>query len=135
MPRPAARGRRAIAVDGKSLRGSRTTDAAARHVMAAYDQVSSVVLADTGVDGKTNEIPRCQPLLDQIGDLRDTVITADALHYQRERVSYLAERSAHWILTIKGNQPHLHQQLTELPARQVHGRAGFPLLRPRILLG
>jgi predicted transposase YbfD/YdcC len=47
------------------------------------------------VDGKTNEITRFGPLLDQIGDLRDTVITADALHCQREHVTYLAERGAH----------------------------------------
>ena len=112
-------GRRAIAVDGKSLRGSRTTDTAARHVMAACDQASSVVLASTDVDGKTNEITRFQPLLDQIGDLRDTVITADALHCQREHVTYLTERGAHWILTVKGNQPHLHQQLAALPWRAV----------------
>ncbi|WP_433386940.1 hypothetical protein [Micromonospora sp. KLBMP9576] len=36
--------RRAIAVDGKTLRGSRTTDNAARHVMAACDQAVGVVL-------------------------------------------------------------------------------------------
>ena len=115
----AATDRRVIAVDGKTLRGSRTSDAAARHVMAACDQVSSVVLADTDVDGKTNEITRFQPLLDQIGDLRDAVITADALHCQREHVTYLAERGAHWILTVKGNQPHLHQQLAALPWRAI----------------
>lgn len=40
--------------------------------MAAYDQVTAVVLADTDVDGKTNEITRFRPLLDHIGDLRDT---------------------------------------------------------------
>jgi predicted transposase YbfD/YdcC len=112
-------GWRAIAVDGKSLRGSRTTDTAARHVMAACDQANSVVLASTDVDGHTNEITRFQPLLDQIGDLRDTVITADALHCQREHVTYLAERGANWILTVKGNQPHLHQQLAALPWRAV----------------
>ena len=111
--------RQAIAVDGKTLRGSRTTDTAARHVMAACDQASGVVLADTDVDGKTNEITRFQPLLDQIGDLRDTVITADALHCQREHVTYLAERGAHWILTVKGNQPTLHHQLACLPWRAV----------------
>ena len=110
-----ATGQRAIAVDGKTLRGSRIGGTAARHVMAACDQVTGVVLADTDVDGKTNEITRFQPLLDQIGDLRDTVITADALHCQREHVTYLAERGAHWILTVKGNQPHLHQQLAALP--------------------
>ncbi|WP_320064842.1 ISAs1 family transposase [Micromonospora sp. RTGN7] len=112
-------GRRAIAVDGKTLRGSRTTDTAARHVMAACDQASGVVLADTDVDGKTNEITRFAPLLDQIGDLRDAVITADALHCQRDHVTYLAERGAHWILTVKGNQPNLHAQLTALPWRAV----------------
>jgi hypothetical protein len=96
--------RQAIAVDGKTLRGSRTTDTPARHVMAACDQASGVVLADTDVDGKTNEITRFQPLLDQLSDLRDTVITADAMHCQREHIAYLAERGAHWILTVKGNQ-------------------------------
>src|SRR4051812_22870572 len=63
----------------------------------AADQQSGVVLASTDVDGKTNEITRFAPLLDQIGDLRGVVVTADALHCQREHVVYLAERGAHWI--------------------------------------
>ncbi|MDT0528620.1 ISAs1 family transposase [Micromonospora sp. DSM 115977] len=105
----------AIAVDGKTLRGSRTTDTPARHVMTACDQATGVVLASIDVDGKTNEITRFAPLLDHISDLRDTVITADALHCQREHVTYLVERGAHWNLTVKGNQPHLHTQLTALP--------------------
>lgn len=111
--------RQAIAVDGKTLRGSRTIDTSARHVLAACDQATGVVLASTDVDGKTNEITRFTPLLDQISDLRDTVITADALHCQRDHVTYLAERGAHWILTVKANQPHLHAQLTALPWRAV----------------
>ena len=111
--------RTAIAVDGKTLRGSRTTDTTARHVLAACDQDTSVVLASTDVDGHTNEITRFKPLLDQIGDLRDTVITVDALHCQRDHVTYLAERGADWILTVKGNQPTLHQQLAGLPWRAV----------------
>ncbi|WP_018908506.1 ISAs1 family transposase [Salinispora arenicola] len=111
--------RRAIAVDGKTLRGSRTTDTAARHVLAACDQATGVVLASTDVDGKTNEITRFAPLLDQIGDLHDTVITADALHCQRDHVAYLAERGAHWILTVKANQPSLHAQLAGLPWQAV----------------
>ncbi|MEU9828911.1 ISAs1 family transposase [Micromonospora chersina] len=78
-----------------------------------------MILASTDVDGKTNEITRFQPLRDQIGDLRDTVITADALHCRREHVGYPAERGAHWILTVKGNQPSLHSQLAGLPWRAV----------------
>jgi predicted transposase YbfD/YdcC len=112
-------GKRAIAVDGKTLRGSRSSDTTARHTIAACDQDTGVVLASTDVDGHTNEITRFGPLLDQIGDLRDTVITVDALHCQRDHVAYLAERGAHWILTVKANQPTLHQQLAALPWRAV----------------
>jgi predicted transposase YbfD/YdcC len=112
-------GRRAIAVDGKTLRGFRTTGTAADLVMAACDQATGVVLASTDVDGKTNEITRFAPLLDQISDLREIVITADAMHCQRHHVTYLAERGAHWILTVKGNQRYLHKQLAGLPWKAV----------------
>jgi len=46
-------------------------------------------------------------------------VTADALHCQRDHVAYLTERGAHWILTVKGNQPALHAQLAALPWRAV----------------
>ena len=119
IPAPAAGAKPAIAVDGKTIRGSRTSDTVARHVLAACDQVTGVVLASTDVDTKTNEITRFGPLLDQICDLRGTVVTADALHCQRDHVLYLAERGAHWILTVKENQPSLHRQLAALPWRAV----------------
>lgn len=113
-PTPAA-SRPAIAVDGKTIRGSRSRDSAARHVLAAADQYTGIVLASTDVDTKTNEITRFAVLLDQLDDLRDVVVTADALHCQRDHVAYLASRGAHWILTVKANQPGLHQQLAGLP--------------------
>jgi hypothetical protein len=80
IPAPAPGSRRAIAVEGKTLRGSRTRDTTARHVLAAADHDTGVVLASTDVDTKTNEITRFADLLDQINDLRDVVVTADALH-------------------------------------------------------
>jgi len=119
VPAPEPGSRQAVAVDGKTLRGSRTGTAAARHVLAAADQGTGIVLASTDVNGKTNEITRFAALLDLISDLRDTVITADALHCQRDHVAYLAERGAHWILTVKENQPSLHAQLAALPWRAV----------------
>jgi predicted transposase YbfD/YdcC len=119
IPPAAHGGRRAVAVDGKTLRGSRTRDSPARHVLAAADHDTGVVLASTDVDTKTNEITRFAALLDHIPDLRGIVVTADALHCQREHVAYLAGRGAHWILTVKGNQPGLHQQLAGLPWRLV----------------
>ncbi|MCZ7421106.1 ISAs1 family transposase [Verrucosispora sp. WMMA2121] len=116
---PATGTRRAIAVDGKSIRGSRAAHSTARHVLAACDQATGAILASTDVNGKTNETTCFQPLLDQIDDLTGVVVTADALHCQREHVAYLAQRGANWILTVKGNQPHLHAQLAALPWRAV----------------
>jgi predicted transposase YbfD/YdcC len=52
-------------------------------------------------------------------NLTGVVITADALHTQREHVEYLHARGAHWVLSVKGNQPRLRRQLAELPWRQV----------------
>jgi predicted transposase YbfD/YdcC len=80
---------------------------------------AGVVRASIDVGVKTNEITRFAPLLDQIGDLRNTIITVDALHCQRKHATYLAERGADWILTVKANQPTLHQQLAALPWRAV----------------
>lgn len=115
VPPPPPGSRQAIAVDGKTLRGSRTPNHHARHVLAAADQHTGIVLASTDVDAKTNEITRFAALLDQISDLRGVVVSADALHCQREHATYLTRRGAHFVLTVKGNQPGLHHQLATLP--------------------
>ena len=142
---PAGR-RRVLAVDGKTLRGSRHVDRGGaevpgRHLLAVIDQHNRVVLGQTAVDGKTSEINRFTPLLDTLTgiDLAGVVITADALHCQREHVAELHARGAHWVLTVKGNQPRLRRQLAQLPWRQVgeghrsaetgHGRREIRVLK------
>lgn len=107
------------AVDGKTLRGSGDADTPARHVLAAVEHTTGAVLAQTDVEETTNEITRFVPLLEQVGDLRGVVVTADALHCQRDHVTYLAKRGAHWVLTVKRNQPTLYAQLAALPWRAV----------------
>ena len=48
------------------------------------------------------------------------VITADALHAQRSHADYLVlQRRAHYLLTVKGNQPSLLHQLKSLPWKDV----------------
>jgi predicted transposase YbfD/YdcC len=77
-----------------------------------------VVLGQVEVGAKTNEIPLFTALLDRI-EITGAVITADALHAQREHARYLARRGAHYVITVKGNQPGLHAQLAALPWREV----------------
>jgi predicted transposase YbfD/YdcC len=122
-------GRRALAVDGKALRGTRhaSADGQAVHLLAVADQATSAVLGQVSVDGKTNEITQFKPLLEDM-DLTGAVVTADALHTQREHAEFLvAEKNAHYILIVKDNQPGLRAQIKRLPWRQVpagHTQAG-----------
>jgi predicted transposase YbfD/YdcC len=112
-------GRRVIAVDGKTVRGARSGDGTAPHLLACLDHGSGVVLAQAAVDGKTNEITMFTALLDQAGDLAGVLVTADALHAQREHATWLAGRGAHYLVTVKGNQPGLLRQLRSLPWKDV----------------
>lgn len=78
--------------------------------------------ASREIAAKTNEIPELPRLLDQLddADVTGAVFTMDALHAQRESARYLVEqRNAHYLLTIKDNQPTLAAQLRALPWRQV----------------
>ena len=115
-PQPGAR--RVIAVDGKTLRGSGHGGQDSRHLLAALDHAHGVVLGQVGVGAKTNEIPLFTSLLDRI-EITGAVITADALHAQRDHATYLAGRGAHYLLIVKRNQPGLHAQLAALPWRDV----------------
>ena len=97
------RARRALAVDGKAVRGTRhaSSDGQAVHLLAVIDQQASAVLGQVGVDGKTNEITRFAPLLEEL-DLAGCVITADALHTQREHAEFLVtSKHAHYILVVE----------------------------------
>jgi predicted transposase YbfD/YdcC len=80
------------------------------------------VTAAREISAKSNEIPAFAPLLADIDDehLRGAVVTMDALHAQRDHAAYLVEqRHAHYLVTVKGNQPNLSKQLRALPWDQV----------------
>ena len=89
------------------------------HLLAEMDHTTGAVLAQAHVEATTNEIARFRPLLQRL-DLTDTVVTADALHTQREHADWLVTaKHADYILLVKANQPALHQQLKALPWREV----------------
>jgi predicted transposase YbfD/YdcC len=103
----------AIAVDGKTLRGTCDETGQGVHLLAAMTHDDGIVVSQREVDGKTNEITCFQPLLDSV-DLAGVVVTADAIHTQRSHASYLVERGADYLLIVKANQPNLFTQLDSL---------------------
>src|ERR1035438_8848913 len=64
-----------LAVEGKTLRGARTSQGPAPHLLACLDHGSGVVCPQIAVDGKTNGITMLADLPGQITDLNGAVRT------------------------------------------------------------
>ena len=102
-----------IALDGKTLRGSRDAGRA-RQLVAALGHHSSVVVNQVEVADKTSEIHAVQPLLDPL-PLAGRVVTADALHTHEQTARYLVQdKQAHYLFTVKDNQPTLKADIASL---------------------
>ncbi|NBE98103.1 MULTISPECIES: ISAs1 family transposase [unclassified Nonomuraea] len=106
-----------LAVDGKTLRGSRTPNGTAVHLLAATRHDTQTVVAQRQIEAKSNEIPTFTPLLSRL-DLTHMVITADALHTQHEHARHLIAAGGHYLFIVKGNQPTLQRRLKALPWRE-----------------
>jgi predicted transposase YbfD/YdcC len=113
------RRRRAVAVDGKTLRGANRDNGRQVHLLAAMDHATHAVLAQRQVDGAPGEVPGFQPLLAGL-DLAGTVVTADALQTHRDAAEFLVvAKQAHDLFTVKANQPTLLDRCARLAWHRV----------------
>ena len=119
-----------VAIDGKTLRGSFDTAAEqnALHLVSAWATQARLVLGQVAVDQKSNEITAI-PLLLELLDVRGCIVTIDAMGCQKEIAAALRAQEADYVLTLKDNQPTLHQAVHE--AFIAHADADFtdPTLR------
>jgi hypothetical protein len=83
--------RRAIAVDGKTLRRAKR-EGRQVHLLAAMEHATHRVLAQREVGGAPGEVPGFQPLLAHL-DLAGAVVTADALQTHAEAAEFLSPAS------------------------------------------
>lgn len=95
-----------IAIDGKTLRGSRDAEVPGQHLVAAYAPAVAAVLAQVRVDGKTNEHKAALELLG-ILPLKGRVVTGDAIFCQRDLAKQVIETGGDYLLVAKDNQPAL----------------------------
>jgi hypothetical protein len=74
----------AIALDGKTLKGSvdHLNDRMAAQALSAFASEAAILLAHSEIDAKSNEIPAAQRLIRELG-LSGVLFTADALHCQK----------------------------------------------------
>ena len=110
--------RRVIALDGKTVRGARTRDRVAPHLVAALDHHTGAVLGQLAVAAKSNEIPAARTLLASF-DLAGAVVTVDAMHTQADTAQLIVQAGGDYVFTVKGNQPSLYAACRALPWRDV----------------
>lgn len=99
-----------IALDGKTLRGSRREGAKGLHVLSAYATALSAVVGDLIVEPDANEITAAIALLKEL-PLKGAVITGDAIFAQREISRHIREGGGHFLFTVKANQPALRRDI------------------------
>ena len=103
---------RIIAFDGKTICGSDDIHNKALHILTAFDTDNELVLGQLPVDVKTNEITVMPELIDLL-DLKDTVITADALNCQVTIVDKIVEKKGNYVLAVKGNKGELYEAIED----------------------
>jgi hypothetical protein len=106
LPDDGAGGLRAVAIDGKSSRGSRTADAPAVHLLSALDQRTGCVLAQARVPAETNEHKAALALLKAMV-LQGRVVTGDAAFCQRDLCRQIVGDGGHYLIKVDDNQPTL----------------------------
>lgn len=95
---------RTIAIDGKTLCGTRDWDKKhPLHLLHAWSVEDGVCLGQVPVDEKSNEITAFPMLITQL-ELKGTVVTADAAHTQKTSVKAVVDKGAHYALPVKENQ-------------------------------
>jgi hypothetical protein len=101
---------RVLALDGKTLRGSRDGLLPGHHLIAAYAADAKAVLAQMRVDAKTNEHKAALQLLGVL-PLKGTVVTGDAMFCQRDVAEAVTAGGGDYVLTVKANQPGLETDI------------------------
>jgi predicted transposase YbfD/YdcC len=101
-----------VAIDGKTLRhsGSPARGLGPLHLVSAWATEAGLSLGQVAVADKSNEIEAIPRLLGLLR-LEGALVTIDAIGCQREVAEKVAEAKGDYLLTVKDNQPHLHEDV------------------------
>ena len=105
-----------ISIDGKTLRGARGHEVPGVHLLAAYAVRLGVVLNEVSAGANKEdggEITAAPSLLESLV-LQGKVVTGDAIHAQRKLCGLIVKKGGDYLLTVKENQPRLHNELVDL---------------------
>lgn len=105
-----------INIDGKTDNGSarKETDfkeeVKSLNVLNAYSNKYGICLASEEISKKTNEIPTIPIILSRL-NIKDTIITWDALNTQKKNVECVIKSHGDYVVPVKGNQGTFYEEL------------------------
>ncbi len=114
-----------IAIDGKTVRGSRDGDIPGNHLVAAFAPDVRAVVGQLRVDAKTNEHKAALELLG-ILSVKHKVVTGDAMFTHRDVCEKIIEGGGDYVLPVKENQPTLRANIAAVFAAPEAGLSPPP---------
>ena len=104
-----------ISFDGKTVKnsGSKKVGKKAIHLVNAWANKQRLVLGQTKVDEKTNEI-KAIPELIKVLELAGCIVTIDAMGTQTQIAKLIKEKEADYCLALKGNHKHFYEAVADI---------------------
>lgn len=101
-----------IAVDGKTLRRShdKSNGISAIHMVSAWACANGLVLGQIKTEEKSNEITAIPQLLKML-EIEGCIVSIDAMGCQKNICRTIVKKDADYILSLKGNQGNLHDDV------------------------
>lgn len=99
-----------VAIDGKTLRGSRDGPQQALHMVSAWAVAQHVVMGQVRTAHKSNEITAIPQLLEMLV-LKGAIVTIDAMGCQKAIAAAIVNKDADYVLALKGNQKDLYDDV------------------------
>lgn len=104
--------REVIAIDGKEMCGTAACEGTPVRVVSAFAVKSGISIGQKVVGEKTNEIPAMRELVGEL-DIKGDIVTADALHCQKDTCEAIVKAGADFFLFVKGNQKFLMKAVAD----------------------
>ena len=100
-----------IMLDGKAIKSTDAIKSIEKmmNIVTAYTNTGISLLQKT-VDNKTNEIPAVKELIDML-DVKGMIITADAMHCQKETAEKIVNNGGDYVLQLKANQKSFYEDV------------------------
>ena len=100
-----------IMLDGKAIKSTDAIKTIEKmmNIVTAYTDTGISLLQKT-VEDKTNEIPAVKELIEML-DVKGIIITADAMHCQKETAKTIVDNGGDYVLQLKGNQKNFYEDV------------------------